>query len=556
MLRRGWGSLYIDPVMSTDLLPEFQTEGDLESHPLPLLIALLLDARLSGMLHFESEETAYWVYFDEGFPAGVHDPKSQAYLGSVLRELNMIDDEAFNQSLMKMAETKQLQGQVLVQMEAIDEEQLERGLSVQLARKLSRLFAIKRGRFEFIEDEEMPPPGEPIRVNPYALIYNAIRNTYTKEDLKKGLAGVIGKALKVSRLFVERGPLFEFPDEDLQDARLLDDFRLPQDFVQHARCGPTAAMMMVLALLYCDMLEFEEADFAQPIGGRAAAAQPAPAPAPAQPASPAARAAARSAGPAKAQSGAKPVSEELRRKIGEKFEQVKSAEPWQVLEVEQDADSARVKKAFLTLAKVYHPDRVTNAGDEELTHRLDVIIAKINEAQQIMSDPHARATYMAGQGKRQGGRPGKAAGPRPQEAKVQFQKAMVFYKKKDYAKTAESLRWATEMAPDEGAYLAWRHWVDFQRSDESEAVRLDKVKGDLLALSKSQPDCFAAAQFLTRVYQKLGDKANYEKFLVKANKIDPKNVEIARELRLYRNRKQKAESKGKFLGIRFKKSED
>jgi curved DNA-binding protein CbpA len=550
--------------MSTELLPELQTEGDLESHPLPLLIALILDARLSGMLRFESEETRYWIYFDEGFPAGVHDPKSQAYLGSVLRELNLIDDDAFNQSLMKMAETKQLQGQVLIQMEAIDEEQLERGLSVQLARKLSRLFAIKQGTFEFIEDEEMPPPSEPIRVNPYALIYNAIRNTYTKEDLKKGLASVVGKALKVSRLFVERGPLFEFPDEDLQDARLLEDFRLPQDFVQNARCGPTAAMMMLLALLYCDMLEFEEADFAQPIGGRAAAARPAPAQAQtqaqtqaqaqAQPASPAARAAARSAGPAKSE--AKPVSAELRRKIDEKFEQVKTAEPWQVLEVEQDADSARVKKAFLTLAKVYHPDRVANSGDEELSHRLDVIIAKVNEAQQIMSDPHARAAYMAGQGKQKGGQPGKAAGPRPQEAKIQFQKAMVFYKKKDYTKAAESLRWATEMDADEGAYLAWRHWVDFQRSDEAEDVRLDKVKGDLLALSKSQPGCFEAAQFLTRVYQKLGDKANYEKFLVKANKIDPKNVEIARELRLYRNRKQKAESKGKFLGIRFKKTED
>ncbi len=540
--------------MGTELLPAFTPEGTLEEHPLPLLIALILDAKYSGLLRFESEETKYWIYFDEGFPAGAHNPKSQDYLGAVLRELNFIDDAAFNESLMRMAQEKRLQGQVLLDMEALDDEQLDRALSLQLARKLSKLFAIKTGTFVFIEDEELPPPGEPIRVNPYALIYNAIRSHYQAADLKKGLAGVIGKSIKVSRLFVERGPLFEFPEEDLADARLLEDFRLPQDFVRGARCGPTAAMMMLLALLYCDMLEFEEADFAQPIRG---AGRPKPAPRAAQP-SPAAQAAARADAPAQspaAQRGGKQVSDSLRAKINEKFEQIKTAEPWEVLEVEKDADSARLKKAFYTLAKVYHPDRVAGCDDEELVHRLDVIISKVNEGYQILSDPHARMAYMSGKkGKKDGG--AKASGPRPEEAKVQFQKAMFFLKKKDMVKAAESLRWAVEMDPDERDYLAWRIWVDYQRGEGPEDDRIQTAKGDLLALAKSDPECFIAHRFLAKLYFKLGDKPNYEKFLVRASKLNPKDVEVARELRLYRTRKQKADAKGKFLGIRFKKADD
>lgn len=532
------------------MLPALVLDGTLEEHPLPLLIALILDAQLSGLLRFESEETKYWIYFDEGFPAGAYHPKAQDYLGSVLRELNFIDDAAFNESLMRMAQEKRLQGQILLDMEVVDDNKLERGLSLQLARKLSKLFVIKTGTFEFIEDEELPPPGEPIRVNPYALIYNAIRSHYQADDLKKGLAGMIGKAVKASRLFVERGPLFDFPEEDLADSRLLEEFRLPQEFVRGSRSGPTAAMMMLLALLYCDMLEFEEAEFAQPIRGRGQ--KPAPKPAAAKPVTE--RQGRPGAGQAATKSDAKPISESLRNKINEKFEQIKTAEPWEVLEVEKDADSTRLKKAFYTLAKVYHPDRVVSCDDEELLHRLDVIISKINEGFQILSDPHARMAYMA---QKKGQKEGpKSSGPRPEEAKIQFQKAMFFYKKKEMVKAAECLRWAVEMDPAEQDFLAWRIWVDYERGEGPPDDLIQTAKGDLLALSKSDPDCFFAARFLSRLYYQLNDTANYERFLIRANKIKPKDVEVSRELRLHRARKEKADAKGKFLGIRFKKTDD
>ncbi len=532
--------------MSHEQLPDFVPEGNLEEHPLPLLIALILNEKLSGTLHIESGETRYWIYFEDGFPAGVHDPKSQAFLGAVLRELSYIDDAAFNESLMIMAKTKKLQGQVLLEMGTIDEEKLDRGLSLQLARKLSRLFAVRTGDFQFVEDEDLPPPGEPIRVNSYALIYNAIRNSYGPQDLKNGLSCLVGKSVRVSRLFVERGALFEFPPEDLADAKLLEVFRLPQEFVRAASAGSTASMMMLLALLYCDMLEFEEADFAQPIlTVRAQPAQPEKITKTAK--------AAEASKRAPADSRVRKVPDSLQRKIDDKFEQIKRAAPWEVLEVEKDAGGDRLKKAFLTLAKVYHPDRVAGTENEEIRHRMDVIIAKVNEAYQLLSDPNARMKYISkADEKDKAPKTGKTE-PRPEEAKMQFQKAMVYFKKHDHARAAESLRWATDLHPDMGDYLAWRHWLDYLRSDEPEEVKLDTAKGDLLALSKSQPECFCAARFLTKIYQKLNDAPNYEKFLVRANSVDPKNVEVARELRLHASRKEKADKNGKFLGVRFRK---
>jgi len=517
--------------------------------PLPVLIAHILDEKFSGVLRIEAEDSKPWIFFEDGFPAGVHAPKSQDFLGTVLRELNMIDDAAFNESLMEMAKTKKLQGEFLVGTGSLEDEQLERALSLQLARKLSRLFSLSKGTYEFFEDEELPPPMEPIRVNPFALIYNGIKNSYKSDDLKKGLAALIGRSCKVTGKFVERKDLFEFPPDDVADADLLREFRLPQEFVRSTKSGPTSGMMMLLALMYCGMLELEEADFATPIkkGKGAPARQPAarrPAQAatrpttgarPARPASPGAV----SPGPGASAKGKSTVSDELLKKINTKFDQVKIGNHWQVLEVEKDADTNRIKKAFLSLAKVYHPDRVSGAGDEELAHRMDVIFARLNEAHDTLTDPNLRVAYdkkVESRGKGE---------QRPEEAKFQFGKAMVFFKKRDYVKATEAVRWAVDFDSKKGDYRALKIWLEFLREEEAPILeRRIKAKDSLIDVGKAFPDSFLTFKFLAQVSKDLRDDKGYFKALKLAYQCNPNDVDIARELRLLKIRKEKEDKKG------------
>jgi curved DNA-binding protein CbpA len=533
--------------MNVDYLPAYTQKGDLEEMPLPVLIAHLLDEKMTGMLRIESEDTKPWIYFEDGFPAGVHAPQSQDFLGTVLRELNMIDDGAFNESLMEMAKTKQLQGEILVKKGSLEGDQLERALSLQLARKLSRLFALRTGTYEFFEDEELPPPMEPIRVNPYALIYNGIKNAYKADDLKKGLAILIGRSCKVTGKFVERKDLFEFPPEDVADADLLRDYRLPQEFVRNTKSGPTAGMMMLMALMFCGMLELEEADFASPIKGKGAA--------PKRPAArPAAQAARRPAAGARP-GGASPrptspgqsaaaqaksnISPELLKKIDFKFEQVKGGNHWQVLEVEKEADTARIKKSFISLAKVYHPDRVSGAGDEDLAHRMDVIFAAINEAHDTLIDPNRRAEYDKKSESRGKGE------QRPEEAKFQFGKAMVFFKKKDYVKAMECARWAVDYDSKNGDYQALKVWLEFLREEEGPiAERRNKCKDALIDIGKAFPDSFLTFKFLAQVSKDLRDDKGYFRALKLAYQCNPHDVDVARELRLLKIRKEKEDKKG------------
>ena len=147
---------------------------------------------------------------------------------------------------------------------------------------------------------------------------------------------------------------------------------------------------------------------------------------------------------------------------------------------------------------------------------------------------------------------GKPTGARPQEAKIHYEKAIVFYKKKDYANAAESIRWAAEMDPKNADYLAYQVWINYQKCEQNEEDT-KKAKSDLYQIVRMNKNSFPAVRFLSVMYKKLGDMDDYEKCLLMASRLNPRDVEVTRELRLHQTRKKKEAKKGKFLGIKFRK---
>lgn len=537
--------------MDAEYLPAFEFEGNLQKLSLPVLIAYILDEKLTGMLHIQAEGAAQWIYFEDGFPAGVHAPLSQDFLGSVLMEMGILDDAGFNESLMIMAKTKQLQGEILLKTGKITEEHLEHALSLQLARKLAKMFSLKTGAYQFTEDEELPPPMEPIRVNPYSLILNGIKNCYSTNDLKKGLGPLVGRSCKLSELFSRRRELFQLPPDELAELEALGEFRLPQEFVRRSGLGTTWAMMILMTLLACGMLELGTPDQAVALPA-ASLRPPAPRPAPARPTRPAKPAAPPKPGPAAARpaaqkAAASKVPRDLVKKIQEKHLKIQAVDLFEVLEVSPKADTEQIKKSFLRLAKIFHPDLVANSGDEQLAEKMDDIFSRLNEAHEILTDSKRRMEYESALAEED-----RPTGARPKEAKLHYEKAVVFYKKKDYNNAAESIRWATEMDPKNADYLAYQVWINYQKCEQNEEDTR-KAKGDLYQIVRMNKKSFPAVRFLSILYKKLRDIDDYEKCLLMASRLNPRDVEVARELRLLQARKQKEAKRGKFLGIKFRK---
>ena len=538
--------------MDAEYLPSFEFEGNLQKISLPVLIAHILDERLSGMLHIEAEGNTHWIYFEEGFPAGVHAPLSQDFLGSVLMEMGLLDDAGFNESLMIMAKTKQLQGEILLKTNKISEEQLEHALSLQLGRKLAKMFSVKGGDYQFTEDEELPPPMEPIRVNPYSLILNGIKNCYSTDDLKKGLGTLVGKSCKLTSLFSERRDLFELPADEMKEVALLSELRLPQDFVRHSSLGTTWAMMMLMALLSCGMLELGDPDQAvafaaagmKPPAAKPPAAKP-PAAKPPKPATVRPQKAAKPAAAAKAQ--ASKVPRDLAKKILQKHKNIQDANLFEVLEVTLEADIEKIKKSFLALAKNFHPDLVANSGDQETIDRMDEIFSRLNEAHEILAVSKTRAEYETKLAEE-----GASMGERPREARIHYEKAMVYLKKKKHANASEAIRWAVELDPKNADYLAYKVWLNFLQCDQN-PEDVERAKNDLLQVARLNKKSFPTMRFLSQLYKKLDKRDDYEKCLLMANRLNPRDVEVTRELRLLQNRKKKEAKRGTFLGIKFRK---
>jgi tetratricopeptide (TPR) repeat protein len=567
--------------MDAEYLPTFEFEGNLQKISLPMLIAHILDERLTGMLHIEAEETTQWIYFEDGFPAGVHAPHSQDFLGSVLLEMGILDDAGFNESLMIIAQTKQLQGEILLKTGKITEEQLEHALSLQLARKLAKMFTLKTGDYRFVEDEDLPSPMEPIRINPYSLILNGIKNCYSTDDLKKGLGSLVGKSCKLTSEFHERRDLFELPVDEMNEVALLREFHLPQDFVRRSDQGTTWAMMMLMALQSCGMLELGRPDQAiefaaasvkppEPASGahpgaahkpreqsgtRGEPAQrPAPIPAAARPQKAARPATPPKSKPRKAAARPSPqktagskVPRDLTKKIQEKHRNIQSVNLFEVLEVSAKASTEQIKRSFLKLAKTFHPDLVASSGDKAIIDRMDEIFARLNEAHEILTDPKRRMEY-----ERALAAENRPTGARPQEARIHYEKTLVFYKKKDYHNAAKTIQRATELDPENADYLAYQAWIDFQKCEQNEA-NTRKTKSDLYQIVRMNKKSFPAVRFLSLLYNKLGDMDDYEKCLLMASRLNSKDIEVTRELRLLQTRKKKAAKHGRFLGIKFKK---
>jgi curved DNA-binding protein CbpA len=493
-----------------------------------MLLAQILEKNLSGTLHIESGESKTWAWFDQGFPAGVNIPNSEVYLGMVMRELGLIDDETFNESLMIMAKTNKLRGQVLLEMGKINQEQLAQALSVQLMRKLTELFNIHSGSYRFAEGETIPGRMQPFRVHPYPVIYNGIKNCYQTEELEIILGDLLsGKACRVSEQFAGRQGLLELPSDEQADVGLLQEYRAPEEFVKEAASGETSAMMLLLMLHCCGMLEIAD-------GSSAKAIKPIEPPPPKpQPKTAAAKT---------------KISESLRQRLKEKVEQIKGEKLLELLEISGDATADQVKSGYLKMTKEFHPDRLPADADADVKEVMKFVFTKLSEAHQTLTDPNRRKAFLRSSAKQEG----RSVPVDPEGALLEYEKARVFINKKNYPQAVVHLQEAHELDPKNAEYQARFLWFGYVAAEEPKQDKLHEVRMKLEGMYRAAPGNFYVNRYLATIYRLIEEADKYEMHLGKANSIRPTDIETARELRLLNSRKEKASKRRSLFGIKKK----
>jgi hypothetical protein len=188
------------------------------------------------------------------------------------------------------------------------------------------------------------------------------------------------------------------------------------------------------------------------------------------------------------------------------------------------------KKAFLALARQFHPDRFASPALADLHETVKDFFASVNEAYEVLSDDRKRAAYLAD---RKG--PAKA---QAESARVDFLKGEACLRTRDFARARGFLESAVRADPRPAyqATLAWAHVADPACKDRARARAL-------AAEASKDPACDRALFVAGILARDEKDDGTAERLFRAALKANPRNAEATRELRLLEARR--AEQRGR-----------
>lgn len=146
-----------------NLLPTLPSKRDhFEPESWARLLTALHAHRWTGHLYLKSDKVKKVISFLEGFPLAIKSNKSKELLGRMLVEEGILPEDACETSLKRMKDEQILQGQALIRMGLLTEEQLFAALSRQWAIKLMDIFDWTEGEYVFkdepLEQQTFMPP--------------------------------------------------------------------------------------------------------------------------------------------------------------------------------------------------------------------------------------------------------------------------------------------------------------------------------------------------------------------------------------------------------------
>jgi len=205
---------------------------------------------------------------------------------------------------------------------------------------------------------------------------------------------------------------------------------------------------------------------------------------------------------------------------------------YQVLGVAENASIGQIKAAYISLARVHHPDTVPAEAHPALHAVKAELTARVNDAYNVLGDDDMRAVYVQ---QLQGGANVVDVGPLL-EAENDFLKATLLVKSRRHAEALPLLERAVAFNPNEAEFLCWLAWTRFLVAEDKDA-QAQESREDCTRATELDARCVPAHLFLGNLCRHLGDldcaRAEYEAVLA----LQPDNADAMRELRLLRSRR-------------------
>ena len=485
--------------------------GDLGEVDFPNLLHHLHGLRATGVLMIRSGKKRKAIQLRDGYPVAVKSNLVNECLGNYLVRTGKLTREALLESLTRMKRGEGLQGQILVAMDVITDEEIAAALREQARAKLFEVFAWREGSFKLELGRRLKSANAlALETSPANIMLEGARGRTPLDRVEMVLARHTSRYVRRSR-----NPFYRFQEVDLspEEQALLAGLDGTRTLGEVA--PPDERMRRTLyGLLAAELLEL-----------RSESSHEIEAPIP--------QCAGSGAGPANT------AGEErrLRTELAAMAQQLRARNYFGMLGVSESASAVELGSAYERLAQRVHPDRFL--GFSTAVRQLaDEVFQLLSRAHMTLSDAKARRQYLAGRKKQKRGEVDRARAGRAVEAEMEFQLGETLLRQRDYQRALAHFGKAHEAAPEEGEYLAHYGWC-LHLCHPDDASMLEESLCHLKRAVKLARDHEKPYLFLGRLFRVAGDGEAAASMFTRAVQIRPDYVDAIRELRLVDARPEK-----------------
>jgi curved DNA-binding protein CbpA len=558
--------------------------GSLGTTPFPHLLVYALDKRLTGTLVLETPDAARSaVLLDQGIPVKAKSAISIIRLGELLVEQGVLSDEQLAEVDDIPQQQRGFYGQSLLQRQLVDADTLRFGLEEQLVRRVSWMFGLPAecvyGYYDgrnFLERWG----AEPTPVDPLTVLGRGVRTHPDLRIIDETLSRLGTRTLRL-HLDSKVGRFrFNAGEQAVADVLRLKPQPLDQ-LIASEIADPATTRRVVYTLAITRHLDMGIPG-ARPVGvvasvsGMSAVSAPSIAPSTSErPSAMPRRTPSFNSMPAAGRMPPAPVTpptmapaappelstehQKLRAELLERSKILHDLDYYELLGVAPRATAADIQAAFFVLAKRWHPDRLP-AELAELRDLVSRAFGRMSEAAQVLGDEQRRKQYDAEL------RSKATHAETDEEAQIQrvlraatsFQKAQVLLRTNHVAAAEQEAKSAMEDDPDQGEYRALWAWLVSQKPTTPPET-LSELLRMLDRSVKSEPKNDRILFYRAQINKRAGrEEAAYRDFR-KVLEMNPRNIDAAREVRLYKMRKPGHSSSppppraGKSIGKFFKR---
>lgn len=231
-------------------------------------------------------------------------------------------------------------------------------------------------------------------------------------------------------------------------------------------------------------------------------------------------------------------SDEERRVLELKslFDKMKKGNFFERLGISEDSNDLQVKKAYISLAKQYHPDVVTADSSSQIKKCYEDIFALINEAYQRLEKEESRKEYLSSIRQSKDGRSDVDISSILEE-EARFIKAKGLIKNNRNIETGLSMLEEIMINNPDDEYKIYYLWGKYLKDKPTDPEQINKTIRALEEIGKKR-ECPDLLLFLGYLYKAIKNEEKMIDAFRRLLKLEPNNTIASIEVRLYEKKKR------------------